>query len=137
MEHRAPLETPEPFDADRRPTPLDPAEPFDVFLAGLLFFDIVFTGLDQPPRPGAEVWTSGMGSGPGGIANFAVALSRLGLRTSLASAFGDDAYGAYCWQVLRDQEGVDLSHSRLSNLAFAGHRLARLRPRPCHGHARA
>lgn len=113
MEHRAPLETPEPSDAERRPTPLDPAEPFDVFLAGLLFFDIVFTGLDQPPRPGVEVWTSGMGSGPGGIANFAVALSRLGLRTSLASAFGDDAYGAYCWQVLRDQERVDLSHSRL------------------------
>src|SRR6266705_6724707 len=76
------------------PTPLDPAEPFDVFLAGLLFFDIVFTGLDQPPRPGVEVWTSGMGSGPGGISNFAVALSRLGLRTSLAAAFGDDAYGA-------------------------------------------
>ena len=90
----------------------DPSEPFDVFLAGLLFFDIVFTGLDQPPRLGAEVWTRGMGSGPGGIANFAVALGRLGLRTSLAAAFGDDAYGAYCWDVLGKQEGVDLSRSR-------------------------
>ncbi|HET9170693.1 MAG TPA: carbohydrate kinase family protein [Actinospica sp.] len=100
-----------------RPAPVgpDPESPqaFDVFLAGRLFFDIVFTGMDQPPRPGVEVWTKGMGSGPGGIANFAVALSRLGLRTSLASAFGDDAYGAYCWKVLREQEGVDLSHSRL------------------------
>ena len=89
----------------------DPAEPFDVFLAGQLFFDIVFTGLDRPPRLGAEIWTEGMGSGPGGIANFAVALGRLGLRTSLATAFGDDAYGAYCWDVLSGQEGVDLSRS--------------------------
>ena len=89
----------------------DPSEPFDVFLAGLLFFDIVFTGLDRAPRLGAEVWTEGMGSGPGGIANFAVALGRLGLRTSLAAAFGDDAYGAYCWDVLERQEGVDLSRS--------------------------
>jgi sugar/nucleoside kinase (ribokinase family) len=90
----------------------DRSEPIDVFLAGLLFFDIVFTGLDGPPRLGAEVWTDGMGSGPGGIANFAVALGRLGLRTSLAAAFGDDAYGTYCWDVLSEQEGVDLSHSR-------------------------
>jgi len=89
-----------------------PSEPFDVFLTGLLFFDIVFTGLDQPPRLGAEVWTKGMGSGPGGIANFAVALSRLGLSTSLAAAFGDDAYGAYCWDVLGREEGVDLARSR-------------------------
>ena len=89
-----------------------PAEGFDVFLAGLLFFDIVFTGLEQPPRPGTEVATLGMGSGPGGIANFAVALGRLGLRTSLAAAFGDDGYGEYCWDVLERQEGVDLSRSR-------------------------
>ena len=90
-----------------------PGEPqaTDVFVCGLLFFDIIFTGLGQPPRPGTEVWANGMGSGPGGIANHAVALSRLGLRTSLAAAFGDDVYGDYCWDVLTDQ-GVDLSRSR-------------------------
>src|SRR5581483_9786753 len=88
----------------------------DVFLSGLLFFDIIFTGLDQPPRPGTEAWASGMGSGPGGIANYATALSRLGLRTSLAAAFGQDVYGDYCWDVLAAQEGVDLSRSR----RFAG-----------------
>lgn len=89
---------------------------FDVFLAGQMFFDIVFTGLDQPPRLGTEVWTRGMGSGPGGIANFAIALSRLGLRTSVAAAFGEDVYGSYCWDVLANQEAVDLSRSR----RFAG-----------------
>ncbi|HEX3782870.1 MAG TPA: carbohydrate kinase family protein [Pseudonocardiaceae bacterium] len=84
----------------------------DVFVSGLLFFDIVFTGFNQPPSPGTEVWTEGMGSGPGGIANFAVPLRRLGMRTALAAAFGPDVYGEYCWEVLADQEGVDLSRSR-------------------------
>lgn len=86
--------------------------PVDVFVSGLLFFDIVFTGLDGPPTLGTEVWTSGMGSGPGGIANLAVPLRRLGLRTALAAAFGTDVYGEYCWDVLSAQEGVDLSWSR-------------------------
>jgi sugar/nucleoside kinase (ribokinase family) len=85
---------------------------FDVFLAGTVFFDIVFIGLDAPPATGTEVWASGMGSGPGGVANLAVACSRLGLRTSLAAAFGEDLYGDYCRQTLGIQEGVDLTYSR-------------------------
>lgn len=92
------------------PQPAD-AE-FDVVLAGQVFFDLIFTGLDSAPAPGTEVWTSGLGSSPGGIANLAVAASRLGLRASLAAAFGDDAYGDWCRQVLSEQEGVDLSRSR-------------------------
>ena len=85
---------------------------FDVFLTGTVFFDIVFIGLDAPPRTGTEVWASGMGSGPGGVANLAVACSRLGLKTSLAAAFGEDLYGDYCRQTLSIQEGVDLAYSR-------------------------
>ncbi|MFF4833577.1 carbohydrate kinase family protein [Streptomyces sp. NPDC001315] len=84
----------------------------DVLLTGLLFYDLVLTGLDRPPTPGEEIWTAGMGCGPGGIANLAVAASRFGLRTSLATVFGDDFYGAYCQEVLAGQEGVDLSLSR-------------------------
>ncbi len=61
--------------------------------------------------PGTEVWASGMGSSPGGIANLAVATSRLGLRTTLAAAFGDDAYGDFCWRTLEEQEGVALTRS--------------------------
>jgi len=85
--------------------------PVDVFLSGLLFLDIVFTGLDTPPASGTEVWAKGVGSGPGGIANFAVALRRLGLSTSLATAFGADVPGDLCRRVL-EAEGVDLSRSR-------------------------
>lgn len=84
----------------------------DVVLAGSLFFDMVLTDLSSPPSPGTEVYADGMGSSPGGIANLAVAASRLGLRTALASTFGDDAYGRWCWKVLAENEGIDLSRSR-------------------------
>jgi sugar/nucleoside kinase (ribokinase family) len=85
---------------------------FDVLISGTVFLDIIFTDLPCPPSPGTEVWTGGMGSSPGGIANLAVATSRLGLRTSLVAAFGDDGYGEWCRRVLVEQESVDLSLSQ-------------------------
>ncbi|MBW4721199.1 carbohydrate kinase family protein [Saccharothrix obliqua] len=85
---------------------------FDVLLSGTVFLDIIFTGLPRPPAPGTEVWAEGLGSCPGGIANLAVALSRLQLRTALSAAFGEDAYGDFCWEVLSEQEGVDLTYCR-------------------------
>ena len=114
------------------------AEPdFDVLLTGTVFLDIIFTGLPRPPEPGTEVWAEGLGSCPGGIANLAVALRRLELKTALAAAFGEDAYGDFCWDVLADQEGVDLSycrrfygwHSPVTVIYGDG-------ARPQHGHAR-
>ncbi|MER6411056.1 carbohydrate kinase family protein [Streptomyces humidus] len=86
--------------------------PWDVYLTGDVFLDIVFTGLDSAPVRGTESWARGMGSSPGGVANMATALARLGLRTSLAAAFGDDHYGEYCWDALEHGEGIDLSASR-------------------------
>ncbi|MBT3151187.1 sugar kinase [Streptomyces sp. CHD11] len=105
---------------DHRPAPLDPLAPlrapgdppWDVYLTGTVFLDIVFTGLDSAPVRGTESWARGMGSSPGGVANMATALARLGLRTSLAAAFGDDHYGEYCWDTLEQGEGIDLSLSR-------------------------
>lgn len=85
---------------------------FDVFLSGTVFLDIIFTGLQNMPSAGTEVLAEGMGSCPGGIANLAVASSRLGLRTSLAAAFGDDDYADFCWRTLSEQEGVNLGRSR-------------------------
>ncbi|GHF35041.1 sugar kinase [Streptomyces mashuensis] len=89
----------------------DPAT--DVYLTGTVFLDIIFTGLDSAPVRGTESWARGMGSSPGGIANMATALARLGLRTSLAAAFGDDKYGEYCWEALEQGEGIDLTPSRV------------------------
>jgi sugar/nucleoside kinase (ribokinase family) len=90
--------------------PGDPAT--DVYLTGTVFLDIIFTGLDRAPVRGTESWARGMGSSPGGIANMATALARLGLRTTLAAAFGDDVYGDHCWDCLKDGEGIDLGPSR-------------------------
>jgi len=88
------------------------APEFDVLLEGTVFLDIIFAALGGELRPGTEVFADGMASCPGGIANLAVAARRLGLRTSLAAAFGDDDYGDFCWRTLEEQEQVDLSRSR-------------------------
>lgn len=102
------------------PSPYDPlahlrgdGDPeVDVFITGTVFFDIIFINLKEPPHSGAEVQAGGMGASPGGVANLAVACSRLGLRTGLAATFGEDLYGDYCRQTLGVQEGVDLTYSR-------------------------
>jgi len=87
-----------------------PDATLDLFMQGTTFFDMVLTGLPSQPVPGTEIYAEGMGSCPGGIANLAIAASRLGLRTGLASTFGDDVYGDFLWRTL-EQEGVDLAHS--------------------------
>ncbi|MFC5751210.1 carbohydrate kinase family protein [Actinomadura rugatobispora] len=84
----------------------------DVFLSGQVFMDMIFTGLPGLPPPGTELFTEGLGSAPGGVANIAVAMSRLGLRVGLAAPFGDDLFGAYLWRTLAEQEGIDLARSR-------------------------
>ena len=107
-ERRSPRVMLDPLSAIRKS-----GDPFvDVFCAGQVFFDIVFTGLGDMPQLGTEEWAPGMGSSPGGLANMAVAMRRLGLRTWLAAAFGDDMYGDYCWDTLSAQEDIDLSASR-------------------------
>ncbi len=84
----------------------------DLFVPGVVYLDIVFTGLRGLPEPGTEVWAAGMGSSPGGVANLAVAAARLGLRTGLGTALSNDAYGDFCAEILSTQEGIDLSGSR-------------------------
>ncbi|MER6608438.1 PfkB family carbohydrate kinase [Streptomyces sp. NPDC000927] len=103
----APSDGIDPLDGLRAPQDPD----CDVFLTGTVFLDIIFTGLDSAPVRGTESWARGMGSSPGGVANMATALARLGLHTSLAAAFGDDHYGEYCWDALEHGEGIDLSMS--------------------------
>lgn len=102
---------PAPIDPLRGLRPAD-APPTDLLVAGTVFFDMIFTGLSTPPRLGTEVFTAGLGSGPGGAANMAVAARRLGMRTALAAAFGEDVYGEYLWATLTEQEHLDLSPSR-------------------------
>ncbi|MGO9082982.1 MAG: hypothetical protein ACLQDY_28805 [Streptosporangiaceae bacterium] len=56
----------------------------DVFLAETVFMDLIFTGAPGWPGPGAEVFAIGLGGAPGGGANIAAALTRLGLRSGRA-----------------------------------------------------
>jgi sugar/nucleoside kinase (ribokinase family) len=83
----------------------------DVMVSGLVFQDLVL-GLPTAPRPGTEVWATESQESPGGIANFAVALARLGLRTGMAAVFGADDLGDRVWRRLVDDEGIDLTLSR-------------------------
>ena len=83
----------------------------DVVVSGLVFHDLVL-GLPSAPRPGTEVWATDSAESPGGIANFAVALARLGLRTGLAAVFGADDLGDRLRDRLTRHEGVDLTLSR-------------------------
>lgn len=83
----------------------------DVQLTGTVFFDLVFSGLAGPPGLGQEVYSAGLGSSPGGVANLAVACARLGLSVRLDAAFATDLYGDYLWRTLGEQEGIDLSGS--------------------------
>lgn len=92
---------------------------FDVFAAGMLFYDIVASNLPATgPIPGREIWTSTYAHGPGGIANFAMTTARLGLTTAISAAIGTDMFGNICAEALTDDEGIDLSYSsRLSDWA--------------------
>ena len=81
-----------------------------VHVVGPVCFDLVFSGLPTAPRPGTEVRAAYLGISPGGVANVAVALARLGLDVALSAVFADDAFGNYLWCSLLD-EGVDLTYS--------------------------
>jgi len=94
--------------APAKPASGDPRSTVEVF--GTVFFDLVFSDLPTPPRPGTEVRTRRLGLSPGGSANIAVALARLGLRARLSAPFAGDAFGHFLWGSL-EHEGVDLSAS--------------------------
>lgn len=81
-----------------------------LLVAGLLFFDLAFAALDGPPALGEEHWTQQFGWGPGGIANFAIVGSRLGVPTSLAAAVGQDELSALCLRQLSEL-GIDTTAS--------------------------
>lgn len=86
-------------------------EHLDMLIPGMVYMDVIFTGLPGPPADGTEILATGLSSAPGGRANLAIALSRLGLAAGLIAAFSHDAYGSYLWRTLQ-AEGVDLSASR-------------------------
>ncbi len=80
-----------------------------VLCAGRLYCDLVFSGVAAPPRPGAEVYASGLTVAAGGGAYITAAyLAALGRSVSLAAERPAGVAGAALDAELRDS-GVDLS----------------------------
>jgi sugar/nucleoside kinase (ribokinase family) len=78
---------------------------YDVVCAGVIYLDLTFAGLEGLPRPGEERWARELVLSPGGMANTAVALSRLRLRTAVVGAIGRDLAGHYLRTML-ESEGI-------------------------------
>jgi sugar/nucleoside kinase (ribokinase family) len=79
----------------------------DVLVAGRVYSDLVFTGVNAP-SPGEEVYADGFAISPGGAANRAVAAARLGAHTALVTELGDDPIGCIVARSLREEPNLDL-----------------------------
>jgi sugar/nucleoside kinase (ribokinase family) len=92
------------------PTQADPSQipAVDVFFVGMVFFDLIFGGIDQLPEPGTETWVRDRAVSAGGTANRAVAAARLGLHAGMAVAAGTDVFGDHLRTLLGDVDNLDL-----------------------------
>jgi sugar/nucleoside kinase (ribokinase family) len=77
----------------------------DVVCAGMPFLDITFSGVARMPALGEERMADGATFTPGGLANVAIGLTRLGLRATLWSPVGQDVAGRLLAGLL-EQEGI-------------------------------
>ena len=90
---------------------------YDVACAGAVYLDLTFAGLDRVPRPGEERWAHELLLSPGGIANTAVGLSLLGLKTAIVSPLGRDMAGRYL-RALLENEGISCEGSSVARSAL-------------------
>jgi sugar/nucleoside kinase (ribokinase family) len=77
----------------------------DVACVGDPFLDLIFLGLPAMPTLGEEILAERLKVVPGGIANVAYALRRLGLDAVICAPRGQDSAGRFLAQLLAD-EGV-------------------------------
>ncbi len=93
--------------------------PLEVIAVGDAFVDLIAKTPRFPPR-GGNVWGEAVKMSPGGTcANFAVAISRLGIKSGFVGSLGDDIYGHF---LLEDfvRERVDVSHVKIDDSAYTG-----------------
>jgi ribokinase len=83
-----------------------------LLVAGQLFLDLAYSALPGAPVLGEELWTDHFGWGPGGIANFAIVGSRMGVPTMLSAAVGEDDFSRLCLQQLV-RLGVDVGSAEV------------------------
>ena len=85
---------------------------YDVLLPDGYFCDLIFTGLPELPRLGADLFGTGFDMVPGAVFYTALALHRLGVRAGWACDFGDDFASRFVLDAAR-REGIDDSLFRL------------------------
>jgi sugar/nucleoside kinase (ribokinase family) len=91
----------------------------DLIVFGSIFFEIVFGDFDRLPGPGEEIFTDTFAYSCGGVLTPAVAASRAGARSGLATLLGDDLATGLAMEHCR-REGVDLSASQRVQGPVAG-----------------
>jgi sugar/nucleoside kinase (ribokinase family) len=90
---------------------------FDVACAGAVYLDLTFVGLPEIPHPGQEQWADDLVISPGGMANTAIGLARLGLRVAVVSPIADDLPGRYLRAML-EAEGIECTGPRSARSAI-------------------
>lgn len=86
---------------------------------GSVFLEVVFGDTPKLPLPGEEVFVDSFAFSCGGAVTSAVAASRAGAPTAIATLLGDDL-GSRLAERLCTKEGVDLSPSQRARGAVAG-----------------
>jgi sugar/nucleoside kinase (ribokinase family) len=79
---------------------------YDVLLTDGYFCDLIFTGLPELPRLGADLFGAGFDMAPGAVFYTALTLHRLGVRAGWACDFGDDFASRFVLDAAR-REGID------------------------------
>ena len=81
---------------------------YDVLLLGGYYFDLIFNGLPEVPRLGADLFGTDFDNVPGGCFRTAMASLRLGLRAGWLCNFGNDLFSRFVLE-MAESRGLDTS----------------------------
>ena len=81
---------------------------YDVLLLGSYYCDLIFTGLPEVPRLGADLFGKEFDLVAGGCYRTSLALLRLGLRAGWLCDFGDDLFSGLVIE-MAERDGLDTS----------------------------
>lgn len=79
---------------------------YDVMVVGEYYFDLIFRGLPDVPKIGADLWAKEFEWVPGAAFSTALALTRLGTEAGWWCAFGNDVFSQMIIEEAR-REGID------------------------------
>lgn len=85
---------------------------YDVLVYGPLFVDLIFTGLDEMPALGTEIFADTFTMTVGGSAIVAAGLQKLGAKVGLAADLGNDPLSKVAGQLL-EQLNIDQTFIRV------------------------